>query len=258
MALGDVYNNNTESNNGERKEYTPTIKSDYFFTNVDSVVDPTALSFDFWKGLLKISIVPKKSGETGYDNKNALSIHLTPTKAKIFIGEIKAFLNDTDHNYKNYGVVNTKGTTIISICDGSLYKSNVPCLVMKQIQQDGSSSVEYVYQFKSDHYSIRNYESSGKFEKIVEGYEDIELKMLICMLEQYVMAGTGAIAASVIHHQQGQHNYQVKMLQDICTNLGISTTKGGYSQKSNVSIFNSAPTSSSAPVFNQGTLADIM
>ena len=57
MALGDTYNNN------ERKNYSPSVTSGYRFSNPESAIDKTSLSFTFWNKLLKVSIAPRKETE---------------------------------------------------------------------------------------------------------------------------------------------------------------------------------------------------
>lgn len=257
MALGDVYNNNTGGNNSSNKEeFSATIRSGYGFTNPDSKVDPTAINFSYWKGMLKISIAPKLTNEAGYDQKNALSIHLTPAKAQIFLKEIEEFEKNPSA-FKNYGVVNTKGSTFIAICEGSIYGTNNPCIVMKSIAEDGTSNVEYVYEFKRGyHYSIRNYDSSGKFEKISDPYDNLELEQFKELLRSYASASSGAIAASVVDASQSQHNYQVKMLQAICGNLGVEMGGQKNYKNNNSSIFNKA-SSTTTTQFQQSSIDDL-
>ena len=57
MALGN-YNNN-DSN--QKKGYEPILYSPYNTSNREGV-DPSALSYQFYNGLLKISISPMKAG----------------------------------------------------------------------------------------------------------------------------------------------------------------------------------------------------
>ena len=257
MALGDTYNNNAGStNSGNKEEFSATVRSGYGFTNPDSKVDPTAINFSFWKGLLKISIAPKLTGENGYDQKNALSIHLTPAKAQVLLREIEEF-EQNPSAFKNYGVVNTKGSTFVAICDGTIYGSDSPCIVMKSIAEDGTSNVEYVYEFKKGyHYSIRNYDSSGKFEKISDPYDNLEIEQFKELLRSYASAASGAIAASVVDANQTQHNYQVKMLQGICSNLGVEIGGQKNYKSNNQSIFNKASSTPSSQ-FQQGSLEDL-
>lgn len=256
MALGDTFNNNSGNNNSSKEEFSATVRSGYGFTNPDSKVDPTAINFSFWKGLLKISIAPKLTGENGYDQKNALSIHLTPAKALVLLREIEEFETNPS-SFKNYGIVNTKGTTFVGICDGSVYDSDAPCIIMKSIAEDGTSNVEYVYEFKRGyHYAIRNYDSSGKFEKISDPYDNLEIVQFKELLSGYAAASSSAIAATVVDANQSQHNYQVKMLQAICGNLGVEIGGQKNYKSNNQSIFNKASSTPSAQ-FQQGSLEDL-
>ena len=84
MALGDNYNGN---DNNKKKYYEPILYSPYGTSNTDGV-DPSALSYSFFNGLLKISIAPMKPGaQPGdrqlWDHDNAVSVWLTHVKARM-------------------------------------------------------------------------------------------------------------------------------------------------------------------------------
>ena len=89
MALGDNYNGN---DNNKKKYYEPILYSPYGTSNTDGV-DPSALSYSFFNGLLKISIAPMKPGaQPGdrqlWDHDNAVSVWLTHVKARMLHDEI--------------------------------------------------------------------------------------------------------------------------------------------------------------------------
>ena len=80
MPLGDTYNSN------EKKNYSPSLNSGYRFSNPDSTIDKTSLTFAFWNKLLKVSIAPKKeteNGEIAFDHENAGSVYLSHTKSSV-------------------------------------------------------------------------------------------------------------------------------------------------------------------------------
>ena len=125
MALGDTYNNN------ERRNYSPSVTAGYRFSNPDSTIDKTSLSFTYWNKLLKISIAPKKEteGDTiAFDHENAGNVYLSHTKALIFYKEIMRFLDEyTNGTAVTNAGVNTGKEGLIYICDGKEFNAEGPC-----------------------------------------------------------------------------------------------------------------------------------
>ena len=74
MALGE----------NKRNDFHPTVYG-YQFSNPEAKVDKTALTFNWWNKMLKLSIAPKlnNGGDySQYDHKNAISIYLSVQSAK--------------------------------------------------------------------------------------------------------------------------------------------------------------------------------
>ena len=118
MPLGNNSYNKGNSN-GKKNEFYPTTYSNIRISNFDSTVDPTSISFAFWKGMLKIVITPiKKAADGGYnfDKDNSVEVYLTPTRAALFLNYLKVFRKDPNA-YVNAGIA--AGNSIIYVTNGA-------------------------------------------------------------------------------------------------------------------------------------------
>lgn len=235
MALGNTYNNNKSS---EFK--SPSVYSFYKAANPESSIDKTNLNFSMWSGLLKISIAPRKAGDQiAFDYDNAIAIHLSHTKARIFKAEIERFLADPTI-CTNAGVSTNKGC--IYICDGKEFGSTNICLVIKLIKETGEVVSSIAYEFnKGYHYAIRNFDQNTlDFQKAVSDYDTLEILELCTMLEQYYLAATNATAYTVIEQMKYNNTKVDNRLEAIGVAVNADFKKGngsgGYSSSS--SFFN--------------------
>ena len=133
MALGN-YNN---SNKAEYKD--PTVYSNYTFSNPESKVDATKLSFKYWKNSLAISISPRKNtndSTISYDYQNQITIYLSHTKARILAEQIKALLSD--EKLDSVGV--NSGSSIITINRGTKYGTSNFVMEIVGLGEDGSAT----------------------------------------------------------------------------------------------------------------------
>ena len=236
MSLGDTTNNN----NNER--FQPTVYCPIKLKNTECEKDPSELSFSYWKNLLKISISPMITGDTNtpyasFDHKNQGTVHLTHDKARILYAEIMEFLKDPDA-YNNMGVP-SGATGLISISNGKEFGVNSPILVIRKINQEtGCVESSYMYQFKTNYASVRNFdESTQKFDRCI--YEQIEIYVLMDILKSYYESMSYSTAYTVINANQyndSRYNTKLDLLMD---KLGIErkqpkASSGGY----NSSYFN--------------------
>ena len=194
MALGDTYNNN------EKKNYSPSVTG-YRFSNAESNIDKTSLSFSYWNKLLKISIAPKKEteGDTiAFDHENAGNVYLSHTKALILYKEIMEFLDAYKKGVapKNVGV-SSGNEGLIYICNGEEFNADGPCLVIRKIDEKGHCTSTFVYEFRRKiHSSIVNYtEKTAKFES--NEYDLLEIEQIANLLKSYYESMTMATAYSI-------------------------------------------------------------
>ena len=237
MALGS-YNNNKRSGSTEL-----TVYSNLKFSNNQSEVDKTSLSFTLWNSMLGIQLSPILMGADGsvtYDRDNSICIWLSTFKAMILSKEITRFLNG---EADNVGVHTRAG--IINITRGTEFGANSPCLTIRKLNEDGQVISSYTYQVKTDyHYSIDNFEERAKSAPIFEkhfGYNDIELEMMRIQCDEYVksMSMANAYATAQVNQRQFKHiEYKINKIGEA---TGITFDSGNSSYGNKSSYFDSAP-----------------
>lgn len=221
MALGEYSYGNTDNN--KRKMRVPEIYSQYNTSNENSI-DPSALSYSFWNGSLKISIAPILKNPTEkqkWDYKNASTVFLTHRYAYILYQGILKVLK---------GEVSSAGTKsgaegLIIFSDGKEVGADNYCLIIRKIDQNtGQINSTYIYEFrKGYHYGIDNFDSTtSNFDKVF--YDDIELKELLHILEDYSRAASKAYASFVVDELKYNDNR-------INTKLGLMAEKLGVEFK---------------------------
>ncbi|MBP5595716.1 MAG: hypothetical protein J6Y02_10065 [Pseudobutyrivibrio sp.] len=240
MAMGTVYSTNSTSN----EKYSPTTFSKYSMGNPNSTVDQTKIDFNFWKGMLKIIITPRKhtnDDTVAYDYPNQIAIHLTYSKAGILRKEIIEFMKP-ENKYKSRGVATPKGC--IYICDGSELNCKNPCLVIKLIDSEGAVLSSIAYEFNTTyHFAIRNYDSdSKKYDLAIDEYATREIEELIMILGEFEKAASCAVASTVVdsmHYSVDRINNNLyAVAEKLGVDLGKKSSGGNYSSKS--SFFNTS------------------
>ena len=231
MALGD-YNND----NNRKKYYEPILYSPYGTSNTDGV-DPSAISYNFYNGMLKISISPMKPGakpddRDKWDHDNAVSAWLTHAKALMLYNEIKYTMEHMDE-INNAGVsIGAEG--LISFSTGKELGASSPCLVIRKIDKnDGSVITSYAYQFKTSHYgSIRNFDPNNPADFERHEYKNLEIEELMNILYDYARSIGGAYAYANMNAQKFDTNRTNTKFSLIMEKLGIENLSGEYSKKS--------------------------
>lgn len=232
------FNNNY---NGESREpYRPTVYGSYSYTNMDSSVDVSRLSYSYWKGLLKIAIsTPKtnnvKSDYNEWDTENSVYGYLTPFKARILADGIDKILTKA---VSNYGVKIKNGILYITRASEFGGSENSFVLVIKYVDDNGNVLTSAAYEFTCEyHFGITNYNSDNKsFDTdFMEGI--FELNMFKQTLLNYANAADYSIAASVCDAMSTSVTGSMyKKLDAIGNKLGVQgNTRYG---SSNSSYFN--------------------
>lgn len=241
MALGN-YNNNDKKNN-----YDPTVYCPFKFTNPNSEIDATALSFHYWNNALVLTITPKKENSnaeyTEWDKENAIKITLTHRKARMLHDEIINYLDNKVN--ANHGV--PSGSGLVYISDGKEFGKNGLCLVIRKINPDtGAMEASIAYQFRADvHYAIRNYSEAGnQHDKIY--YDRVEVDELLTILKSYYESITGAVAYSVLSNMKYDTSRMNTKIGLMMEKLGIES-KGGYNKPSGSVFNNTEPRNYSNP-----------
>lgn len=261
------YNNNRQNNNYDKSKESETVYSPYRFSNVESPVDQTALTFSYWKDFLCIKIAPRKNtgnDEIAFDYDNALATHLNHSKARILKQELENFLRDPE-TYNGCGV--NSGQSVITINNGRDFGVNSPVLCIYKIDANGVIVSSFAYQFKSDYYfSIRNYTKDGSYNKVTDDYKNTEIEGLIMLLDQYSKAMTGATAYSVIDRfktsrtNRDNNSKLDAIMKAVGAEMG-NGNRGTAKRNYGGSVFNNAPSGMNGPSNSSympaGTLDDL-
>lgn len=226
MALGDSYNyngnNNTDSN---KKEYkSPEVYSGYNTSN-ENGVDPSALSYSYWKGFLKISIAPLLKNPTDkkkWDHKNAACIYLTHNHARILLDQAKKVINGELNN----GGVRAQDTNLITFSNGNEVGANGYCLIIRNVESDGTITATYVYQFNQSYFAISNFKADDSdFDRTY--YDNIEVDEFLDILNQFSLHMTKAAAYTVIDEMKYNDNRMNTKIGLIAEALGVEFIGGG-------------------------------
>jgi len=243
MPLGNNSYNKGNSN-GKKNDFSPTTYSNIRISNFDSTVDPTSVSFSFWKGMLRITITPIKKGADGgysFDKDNSIEVYLTPTRAALFLNYLRQFRKDPNA-YVNVGV--TAGNSIIYVTNGAEefegQDGNGLFLIVKSLDEKGNIDSEIGYQFKTtpdkDNFGIIDYKGGTDFTKDYEYTKFLDYDIFTNTIAQYVNGNSSAVAATVVDATRFSFNSIISKLTSIQENLGIDTGSG-YKRKSNASAF---------------------
>lgn len=228
MALGDSYNN---TDNNAKKYYSPEIYSPYGVSN-ENGVDPSALSYSYWNGALKISIAPMLKNPTSsqkWDRKNAATIFLTHRAARILRAEAQKVLKGEIHS----GGTKSGAEGLITFSDGSEVGAAGYCLIIRKINPDnGDINGTYVYEFRTGfHYGIQNFQAdSSNFKK--DFFDTIEVDEFLDILEQYYLAASKMYAGAVIDEMKYDNSRMNTKIGLIAEALGVEFKGGNGNHKS--------------------------
>lgn len=249
MAIGNKGNNS----NNNTKQYIQEHYSIYNMSNVNSPLDPSKLSYGFWAGKLKISISPlKKTNDNSiaFDYENNISVYVTHTKAYILSTMIKEWIKDKSYAFNVS--IDTGSNGMVTLSDGVEYGLTIPCVVLKNVDENGETKSSFVYTIKDNyHYGIKNYNDKTKdYERVY--FDDLEIMQLIQVLDSYVESATGAQAAFIAEELKYDFSRLNTKSNLICEKLGIQSKddKGNYSKKPSSSFFSKSTDNNSVPVKN--------
>lgn len=233
--LGEKYENNKKN-----KGYQPNVYSRYVLANSESPIDPSKASFTFWNGLLKVAVAPFIESKSEYDYDNEGAVYLSHFKAKALLEDLKVFIKDME-KINSVGVPTKDG--LLSVSNGiEIHGELKPCIIIRKLDEDGSVKSSYMYEFKSSyHYTIRNFEEGGSFDKIF--HDNLELLLFMDLLDEYYRATSGAYAYSNMDYGRFGNSIMNTKLDSIAEKLGIEykgkKNYGGNKGKSN-SVFDGA------------------
>ena len=226
--------NNGRNYNNDNEVFTPTVRSSYKFFNSESLIDNTAMSFNYWNTLLKISMNPiivKEGSANKVDTDNHVDIYLSPSKAQMLLHCVQEF-RANPNKYTNLGVSTNKG--LILIANGEkMFGHGGTCIVIKIIDNEtGEVQSDAAYEFNtSDFFGISNYNGGNDFEKYYGYADNIELDMFENLLAQFINAYTNAVASSIMEANKFNEARQFSFINDVREKLGIQKNSGGESSR---------------------------
>jgi len=248
MALGN-YNSTGNYSNNDQKMYNPSVMG-IRLNNAESKIDQTAIKFDFWNGMLKISIAGKKPGKANdefasFDFEQAGVVYITHPKARILLEEIKKL--EADPSIGNVGV-NTGVDGLFSVSTGAEYGASSYCFSLRKVDNaTGAVTTSYVYVTKDDYYqSVRSFDEGSK-SFVKENYTNVELEIFKDILQQYILAATSAMAGSVMNALKFDLGIMRNNFKGICDKLGVSTGGKGGSYNSSSNFFNGGGSTGAKP-----------
>lgn len=224
------------------------------FTNVNQFSDPnvygysfsnqakecnTHLTFTMWRKTLKIAIEdPLSTDENGnvqYDFKNAATIFLSHSKARI----LSIVLKELMANPVNFNRAIQVSNKIIIVSSGELINlPGNPCFLIQTISESGKVESSKTYVFKNNyHCTYDNFDSkTGKYDVNIEQFKYLEIEQIITLLEEYYKAMTGCIAFAVIDNMKfnmnkiigNQNKFAAKLGVDLGSSKGANTSRSSY------------------------------
>lgn len=217
-SFGNTYNNNKQDNRPTVNIYTPIS-----FSNPESRVMDTRLSISYFNRVMVISIAtrsnPGSNDYPTYDNDNAVSVYVSYHKAKILHDAIVDMLNDTS---KNNVCIELKNG-LLKVSRGIEYGSQNYCISISYADREGHVN-EIVYETKATGYDAAYNYSDGSFSSL--SFPKFEIETLMMVLEQYYIASSYAIAATVRESSMYRDKFTQDTIKAIAEKVGVQISNG--------------------------------
>lgn len=215
MALGGNYNNSQNSNNGNNN---PTYYSRFRIKNYE---DKTMLSFNYWKGTLKI-IISEISQDINVRPSEIASIYMSPMKARILAECVDRVIKSDIDNV--YGVDTGSGSVKGFIAIGR--NTSNPFLFIGKVNADGSYAMTQKFIFNTNNalFNVKDLVNL-KFQK--EYLPNVELEAFKDLLTDYATSASGAIGASVQDINFYEASRLTNMIRGIANKVGATNNYTG-------------------------------
>lgn len=243
MALG---NNNYQNNNRNGGNSQNNIDANYYSRlRVNNSNDNLSLSFMFWRGLLKVSILEMTNNNGNTQSNEIASIFLSPTKARLMAECVSRIINDPE-TLEIYGINTGIGEVNGFMAIGR--DSGNPYIVIAKVGKNGYESSQR-FNFNVD-YNYLLQVSSLKDLKFKKEYDNnVELQEFKDILEDYARSASGALGASFYDIGRYENAKTTNLIRKISETVGVengyqNNGNGGYNRQS-----------SSGNYFNNGSNA---
>ena len=222
MPTYNTYNNNSKD--------APTVNTytPISFANPNSPIMPSRFSISYFNKVMCISIALRNSDpsqkDAKYDNDHKISVYISYIKAKI----LHDMIIDMVNTKKNNVCVELKGG-LLKVSNGIEFGSESPCISITYADEN-KNTTEVIYQTNNNYTGAYNF-SNNSYSTM--NFPMLELDTFVMVLEQYYIASSYAIAATVKEASIYQHK---AIIDAIRGNTGGSSNSsrpnaGSYNNK---------------------------
>lgn len=217
-------------NNNDRAP-TVSVYSNVTFSNPESKIMASRFSISYFNKLMKISIALRNNAGSNdayatYDTDNQISVYVSNIKAKML--EQMIIKMNSDPSIHNVCIELKNG--LLKISDGSEYGVNNPCISISYADESGNVN-EVVYESKGSYHTAAYNYNDGKYS--TETFATIELDTIAMALEEYYIASSYAVAASVIEANMYRRDAQYNLIKAIADKVGAQQASNSNKQYNN-------------------------
>lgn len=226
----NTYNNNQQDNKPTVNVYTPIS-----FANPESRVQKSRLSISYFNRMMQISIALRNNDGGNddyprYNNDNAVKVFISYSTAKLLHD---AIVDMRTNGKKNNVCVETKNG-LLKVSNGVEYGSETPCISITYAMSNGGGITEAIYQTNPEHSVAYDY-SDGSYSTM--NFPNFEIDTFIMVLEQYYLASSYAISATVHEANMYRQRYINDTIKAIAGRVGVSAQQNSSSQNYNNHTF---------------------
>ena len=232
MALGSSYQSNGNNQNGN----SMWEASYYSRLRIKNPEENLALTFTFWKGTLKVSIIEAGNAQEGRNNELAY-IHLSPTKARILAEGVQRIIAGGESK-DVFGVDTGTGETRGFIAIGR--DMGKPFLFIAKVNSAGKYESSQRFDFNTDYnYMLKVFDVANlKCQK--EYMNNVELQQFADVLSDYARCASGAMGASMYDIGRYEAAKLSNMVRKIAEKTGAIDGKSYDSGRGNNAFFDGA------------------
>ena len=212
MALGD---GGFQGNGGQRKSNEDSYNSRLTLYSPEG---NKYLKFKFWSGKIAASINVGENSQQGFRYNETIAVYLTPIKAKIMADELRAFLENKKSD--PVGVVVGSGDPNTCLTFLRDKDDNITSDIRK-VDGSGKTTSSDSFTIQKDyHYSV-SYKNFDKLDFSKTYYNEIEVRAIIDLFDNFYMACNGANAYSVLDMSRFNYGRLRSNTEAIMDKLGI-------------------------------------
>lgn len=243
MALG---NNNYQNNNRNGGSQNNLDANYYSRLRINNSNDNLSLTFMFWRGLMKVSIIELTNNNGSTQSNELASIFLSPTKARLMSECVGRILNDPE-TLEIYGINTGIGEVNGFMAIGR--DSGNPYIMIAKVGKDGYESSQR-FNFNVDYNYLLQVNDLQELKFKKEYNNNVELQEFKDILDDYARSASGAFGASFYDIGRYENAKTTNLIKKLAEKVGVENNyqsgNGGYNrQSSNGNYFNNGNNASS-------------